>query len=84
MFVALVCSLCCSIALAVLAAYLYRQLKNQVAGKEPKQDNLKRKSSNPECYTDNYYDSIKKEENDAKENYYDSIKDENDAEKYEN
>ena len=84
MFVALACSFCCSIALAVLAAYLHRQLKNQLKGKGPKKDNLKRKSSNPECYTDNYYDSVKKEENYAEEPYYDSIKDENDAEKYEN
>ena len=56
--IALAFSICCCIPLAVLAAILFRQLENEDKGKGTKKDALKRRSSNPECYADNYYDSI--------------------------
>ena len=57
-YIALAFLLCCCIVLAVLSVHLYRKLRNKDKGKGPKKDYLKRRSSIPDCYTDNYYDSI--------------------------
>ena len=53
MSVALAFFICSCIALVAFAAHLYSQLKNQ----EPREE--KKRKSIPDCYAENYYDSIK-------------------------